>query len=59
MSEWRKYKKAILGFVVAFVGALVSQVQSGSAFDLKVALMALGTAVVTSFGVYSIKNEGV
>lgn len=56
MKELQKYNKAIWGFVVAFIGALVSQVQSGVEFSLKVALLALGTAVVTSGAVYQARN---
>jgi len=57
MSGWKKYRKAILGFVVAFIGALVAQVQAGTPLTSKVILLALGTALVTSYGVYQVPNE--
>lgn len=52
-----KYDKAITGFVVSFVAALVAQVQNGIQLTLKVALLALGTALVTSYGVYQVRNK--
>lgn len=57
INELKKYNKAIWGFVVAFIGALVSQVQSGTELSLKVALLSLGTAIVTAGTVYQVRNS--
>lgn len=54
---WKQAKKAIVGSVTAFVGALVAQVQAGATFGWKVVLLALGTAVITHAGIYSVNNE--
>lgn len=53
-----KFDKAISGFVVSFVAALVAEVQIGSPLTPKTILLALGTAIVTSWSVYQTKNKG-
>jgi hypothetical protein len=57
VNYWRTAKKAVLGSVVAFIAALIAEIQSGSAFDVKSVLLALGTAVVTHATVYQVSNE--
>lgn len=52
------FDKSIAAFVVAFVGALVSEVNTGDSFGIKTFLLALGTAVVTSGAVFSAQNKG-
>jgi hypothetical protein len=49
--------KAVYGSLVAFVAALVAQVQSGANFDVKCVLLALGTAIVTHATVYQVSNK--
>lgn len=48
--------KALVALVVAFIAALVAQVQSGSTFNEKTLLLALGTAVVTATSVHTVPN---
>lgn len=51
------FDKSIVAFVVALVGALVSEVNTGSALDSKTLLLALGTAIVTSGAVFTAQNK--
>jgi len=59
MNLLKGAEKAVAGFVVAFIAALVAEVQAGTNLNVKALLLALGTAVVTSFSVYSVKNSQV
>lgn len=56
MKKLQNYSKAILGFLVAFVGALVSEVNTGTNLNQKTVLLALGTAVVTAYAVFQARN---
>ena len=50
--QYKKYSKAIAAFVVAYISSLVALVNAGIAVQPKVLLLALGTAIVTTYGAY-------
>jgi len=51
------FDKAIVGFLIASVAALMAEVNDGAIFDLKTVLFAVGTGLVTSGGVYLKNNK--
>lgn len=57
LKQIQKYNKALTGFVVAFVAALVAEINTGTNLDSKSLLLALGTALVTSYGVFQVPNR--
>lgn len=48
--------KALTALVVAFIAALIAQVNSGGTLDRKTVLIALGTAIVTAASVHTTPN---
>lgn len=56
VSYYKRAKKAVHASLIAFIAALVAQVQAGATFDWKVVLLAIGVALVTHAGVYATTN---
>lgn len=55
----KPYAKAVVAFIVTYIGGLVTMVTSGIIIDGKALLLALGMAIVTTYGVYQTKNAPV
>lgn len=57
ISKILPYAKAVVAFFVTYVASLLALVTVNTEVTPKILLLALGTAIVTTYGVYQTPNK--